>query len=45
MRFEHPLVRVAALLACLVALSAVGILFSYLVDWLEMLLMPWQRKG
>jgi NitT/TauT family transport system permease protein len=31
--------------ACLVALSAVGILFSYLVDWLEVLLMPWQRKG
>jgi NitT/TauT family transport system permease protein len=31
--------------ACLVALSAVGILFSYLVDWLEVLLMPWQRKS
>lgn len=31
--------------ACLVALSFVGILFSYLVDGLEVLLMPWQRKG
>ncbi|MDR6874933.1 NitT/TauT family transport system permease protein [Bosea sp. BE125] len=31
--------------ACLVALSLVGILFSYLVDGLEVLLMPWQRKG
>jgi NitT/TauT family transport system permease protein len=30
--------------ACLVALSVVGILFSYLVDGLEVLLMPWQRK-
>lgn len=30
--------------ACLVALSLVGILFSYLVDGLEVLLMPWQRK-
>ena len=30
--------------ACLVALSFVGILFSYLVDGLEVLLMPWQRK-
>lgn len=31
--------------ACLVALSVVGILFSYLVDGLEVLLMPWQRKS
>lgn len=31
--------------ACLVALSVVGILFSYLVDGLEVLLMPWQRKA
>jgi NitT/TauT family transport system permease protein len=31
--------------ACLVALSIVGILFSYIVDGLEVLLMPWQRKG
>jgi NitT/TauT family transport system permease protein len=31
--------------ACLVALSVVGIVFSYLVDGLEVLLMPWQRKG
>ncbi|KFC70417.1 ABC transporter permease protein [Bosea sp. LC85] len=31
--------------ACLVALSLVGIVFSYLVDGLEVLLMPWQRKG
>jgi NitT/TauT family transport system permease protein len=31
--------------ACLVALSIVGILFSYIVDGLEILLMPWQRKG
>lgn len=31
--------------ACLVALSVVGILFSYIVDGLEILLMPWQRKG
>jgi NitT/TauT family transport system permease protein len=30
--------------ACLVALSIVGILFSYIVDGLEVLLMPWQRK-
>jgi len=28
-----------------VALSFVGIMFSYLVDGLEVLLMPWQRKG
>lgn len=31
--------------ACLVALSVVGILFSYAVEMLEGLLMPWQRKG
>lgn len=31
--------------ACLVALSVVGIVFSYIVDGLEVLLMPWQRKG
>ncbi len=31
--------------ACLVALSVVGILFSYIVDGLEVLLMPWQRKA
>ena len=30
--------------ACLVALSAVGIVFSYIVDAVEVLLMPWQRK-
>lgn len=30
--------------AVLVALSAVGIVFSYLVQMLEALLMPWQRK-
>ena len=29
--------------ACLVALSAVGIVFSYLVDALEVIVMPWQR--
>ena len=29
--------------AVLVALSAIGILFSYLVQWAERLLMPWQR--
>jgi NitT/TauT family transport system permease protein len=29
--------------ACLVALSAVGIVFSYAVEWLERLVMPWQR--
>jgi NitT/TauT family transport system permease protein len=31
--------------ACLVALSFVGILFSYIVDGLEVLLMPWQRSA
>lgn len=31
--------------ACLVALSVVGILFNYIVDGLEVLLMPWQRKS
>jgi NitT/TauT family transport system permease protein len=31
--------------AILVALSVVGILFSYAVQLLENLLMPWQRKG
>jgi NitT/TauT family transport system permease protein len=30
--------------ACLVALSVVGIFFSYIVDAVEVLLMPWQRK-
>ena len=30
--------------ACLVALSVVGIVFSYIVDAVEVLLMPWQRK-
>jgi NitT/TauT family transport system permease protein len=30
--------------ACLVALSVVGIFFSYIVDTVEVLLMPWQRK-
>ena len=30
--------------ACLVALSVVGIFFSYIVDAVEFLLMPWQRK-
>ena len=30
--------------ACLVALSLVGIVFSYLVEAIEALLMPWQRK-
>jgi hypothetical protein len=27
-----------------VALSVVGIVFSYIVDAVEVLLMPWQRK-
>ena len=31
--------------AVLVALSVVGILFSYAVQTLEVLLMPWQRKS
>jgi NitT/TauT family transport system permease protein len=31
--------------AVLVALSAVGILFSYIVQLLEGLLMPWQRRS
>jgi NitT/TauT family transport system permease protein len=31
--------------ACLVALSAIGILFSYAVQGLEILLMPWQRRS
>ena len=30
--------------ACLVALSGVGIFFSYIVDAVEVLLMPWQRQ-
>jgi NitT/TauT family transport system permease protein len=30
--------------ACLVALSLVGILFSYLVDAAEVVVMPWRRK-
>jgi NitT/TauT family transport system permease protein len=30
--------------AVLVALSLVGIFFSYVVQWSERLLMPWQRK-
>jgi NitT/TauT family transport system permease protein len=29
--------------AVLVALSAIGIFFSYLVQWAERALMPWQR--
>jgi NitT/TauT family transport system permease protein len=29
--------------AVLVALSAIGILFSYVVQWAERALMPWQR--
>ena len=30
--------------ACLVALSVVGIFFSYIVDAVEIILMPWQRE-
>jgi NitT/TauT family transport system permease protein len=30
--------------ACLVALSLVGIVFSYLVDAVEVIVMPWRRK-
>lgn len=31
--------------ACLVALSLVGILFSYVVDATEVIVMPWRRKN
>lgn len=30
--------------ACLVALSVIGIVFAYAVEYLEMLIMPWQRQ-